>query len=143
MENGSEQPWCTYALHLATPMHSLITDPLLFYLLHLSTASNDATPRCRSFFTLALWMLLVKVAKLLPHYYRYPRDVWFLPMTIIFGYLHGIIKYYALLTLTEVYVLLVIEVIKLIRVRHLGGVARIGVLVQTVANIGPAEWTCW
>jgi hypothetical protein len=51
-------------------------------------------------------MFLVKVTKLLPYYYRYLRDVRFLPMTIIFGYLHGIIKYYALLILTEVYVLL-------------------------------------
>jgi hypothetical protein len=70
-------------------------------------------------------MLLVKAIKLLPHYYRYPRDVWFLLITIIFGYLYGIIKYYALLTLTEVYILLVIKVIKLIRVRPLKKVARI------------------
>jgi hypothetical protein len=86
-------------------------------------------------------MLLIKVIKLLPYYYRYLRDVRFLSITIIFRYLHRIIKYYALLTLTEIYILLVIKVIKLIRVKPLREVAKIKILVQTVANIGPAEWT--
>jgi hypothetical protein len=84
-------------------------------------------------------MLLVKVIKLLSYYYRYLRDVRFLFIIIIFGYLYGIIKYYALLTLIEIYILLVIEIIKLIRVRPFKKVARIGVLIQTVANIGPAK----
>jgi hypothetical protein len=72
-----------------------------------------------------LWMLLAKITKLLPHYYRYPRDICFFPVTLIFGYLRGIIKYYALVTLTEVYVPPVLKTFKLTRARPLGGVDRL------------------
>jgi hypothetical protein len=86
-------------------------------------------------------MLLIKVIKLLLYYYRYLRDVRFLFIIIIFRYLYRIIKYYALLTFTEIYILLIIKVIKLIRVRPLREVAKIKILIQIIANIGPAEWT--
>jgi hypothetical protein len=46
-------------------------------------------------------------------------------MIIIFEYLYRIIKYYALLTFIEVYMLLIIKVIKLIRVKSLKEVAKI------------------
>ncbi|KAI9863715.1 MAG: hypothetical protein M1830_006147 [Pleopsidium flavum] len=49
--------------------------------------------------SLALWLVFTKSVKLLPHFYRYPTDVRFIPVAIIFGYLHGFIKIYALFTL--------------------------------------------
>lgn len=40
-----------------------------------------------------------KVVKLLGLFRRHPRDALFLPVSILFGYLHGFIKLYALCTL--------------------------------------------
>lgn len=48
------------------------------------------------------WLVFTKVVKLVPHLYRYPMDVRFIPIAIVFGYLHGFIKIYALLTLNMV-----------------------------------------
>ncbi|KAF2786381.1 glycosyltransferase family 2 protein [Melanomma pulvis-pyrius CBS 109.77] len=96
-----QQPWATYALHLATPMHSLLSDPLLFYLLCRATDSYDGVKRSHAIFMLVLWMLIAKMAKLFPHFYRRPRDIFLIPVTLTFGYMHGFIKYYALLTIGE------------------------------------------
>ena len=52
--------------------------------------------------SLGVWMFVSKFIKLLGHYVRYPVDVLLLPVSILFGYLHGIIKVYAVLTLNVV-----------------------------------------
>lgn len=51
---------------------------------------------------LGLWMFISKFIKLLGHYIRYPVDVILLPVSILFGYFHGAIKIYAVLTLNVV-----------------------------------------
>ncbi|KAJ9641106.1 hypothetical protein H2199_005774 [Coniosporium tulheliwenetii] len=94
-----QQPWSTYALHLSTPTCSLVTDPLLVYLLVRATASLDNHTRLLCMYALAAWMLTAKFTKLIPHYHRCPGDICYFPVTLIFGYLHGLIKYYALFTL--------------------------------------------
>ena len=43
-----------------------------------------------------------KFIKLLGHYIRYPVDFILLPISIIFGYLHGLIKAKAMLSLNVV-----------------------------------------
>ena len=48
------------------------------------------------------WMLTSKFIKLLGHYIRYPVDFVLLPVSIIFGYLHGLIKAKAMLSLNVV-----------------------------------------
>ncbi|KAF2174622.1 hypothetical protein K469DRAFT_705802 [Zopfia rhizophila CBS 207.26] len=82
-------------------MHSLLTDPLLLYLLYRATDSYDGVTRSWASFLLMLWMLIAKIAKLFPHFYRRPRDIFLIPVTWAFGYMHGFIKYYALLTIGE------------------------------------------
>ncbi|KAH6698998.1 hypothetical protein BKA61DRAFT_423097, partial [Leptodontidium sp. MPI-SDFR-AT-0119] len=94
-----QTPWSLYALLLATLSHSLITDSLLAFLLHYSTSTWDPSHRLLSFCIFALWLLLTKVVKLVPHFVLYPADICFIPVTIFFGYFHGLIKFYALLTL--------------------------------------------
>lgn len=47
-------------------------------------------------------MFVSKFIKLLGHYIRYPVDVLLLPVSILFGYFHGAIKIYAVLTLNVV-----------------------------------------
>ena len=51
---------------------------------------------------LLCWMLMSKFIKLLGHYLRYPVDFLLLPVSIIFGYLHGLIKAKAMLSLNVV-----------------------------------------
>lgn len=47
-------------------------------------------------------MLISKFSKNLGHYVRYPSDIALLPASIIFGWLHGLIKLYAMVTLDVV-----------------------------------------
>ena len=49
-----------------------------------------------------MWMLTTKIVKLLGHFIRYPADLYMLPVSIGFGYLHGGIKIYAMCTLNVV-----------------------------------------
>ncbi|KAH6714528.1 putative polysaccharide synthase Cps1 [Leptodontidium sp. MPI-SDFR-AT-0119] len=76
-----------YALLLVTLSHSLITDPLLAFLLYCSTITWDPSYRLLSFF------------KLVSHFILYSIDICFIPVIILFGYFYGLIKFYALLTL--------------------------------------------
>jgi cellulose synthase/poly-beta-1,6-N-acetylglucosamine synthase-like glycosyltransferase len=96
-----KQPWTVYAVHLQTPMFPFITDPLLFYLLHRATQA-DGPLHYWSLWILGIWTLFSKLLKLIPYYLRYPQDLVFIPVTIVFGYVYGIIKLYALFTLSEV-----------------------------------------
>jgi hypothetical protein len=43
-----------------------------------------------------------KTVKLWGHFFRYPADVVFIPVYIAFGYFHGCIKFWGLLTLNAV-----------------------------------------
>ena len=45
------------------------------------------------------WLLFTKTVKLFPYFYAYPQDLIYLPIQIGFGYVHGLIKLYSLLTL--------------------------------------------
>lgn len=56
----------------------------------------------RAMTSLYLWMFTSKWIKLLGHYIRYPVDVFLLPVSILFGYFHGAIKMYAVMTLNVV-----------------------------------------
>jgi hypothetical protein len=51
---------------------------------------------------MAIWIVFTKFVKLLGHFIRYPSDIILLPISIVFGYFHGFIKLYALLTLNVV-----------------------------------------
>jgi len=42
-----------------------------------------------------------KVVKLVGLFRKNPRDIVYLPVSILFGYFHGLIKLYALFTLKE------------------------------------------
>lgn len=43
-----------------------------------------------------------KVVKLMGLFMRNPIDIMYLPLSIVFGYFHGLIKLYALVTLNMV-----------------------------------------
>jgi len=78
-------------------------DPLIFTLIYRSTESWSPEARfCVRIFA-AIWIFVfAKSIKLMGHWIRYPADLILLPLSILFGYLHGIIKLAGLLTLSEV-----------------------------------------
>lgn len=80
---------------------AFVSDFGLLYLLYKATAFNEVLQRyCMA--AQLLWMLCTKIVKIFPHFWRYPADIKYLPISILFGYFHGFIKYYALFTLNEV-----------------------------------------
>lgn len=90
-------------MHLTTlSPPALIGDALLVYLCYQATASWDPHSRLVVWSIFASWMFVSKFIKLLGHYIRYPIDFLFLPLSILFGYFHGLIKLYAMLTLNVV-----------------------------------------
>jgi hypothetical protein len=47
--------------------------------------------------------VFAKTIKLIPHLLRNPGDVRFVPVSILFGYFHNLIKLYGCITVTEVH----------------------------------------
>ncbi|KAJ5935701.1 hypothetical protein N7466_005248 [Penicillium verhagenii] len=94
------QPWSSYAVHLTTlSPPALLGDLLLVWLCHRGTAPWGEVLHHRAMRMLILWVFTSKFIKLLGHYIRYPVDVFLLPVSMIFGYFHGAIKMYAVMTL--------------------------------------------
>lgn len=50
---------------------------------------------------IANW-IFARTIKLVPHLLRNPGDVRFIPVSILFGYFHNLIKLYGCITVTEV-----------------------------------------
>ncbi|KAF2225660.1 nucleotide-diphospho-sugar transferase [Elsinoe ampelina] len=88
--------YSTYISQFQTP--ALLVDGFLFWLLHRATAEVNANAKSHAFLLFAFWIFLTKIVKLVPHFLKYPQDVVFIPVSILFSYLHGIINVYALLT---------------------------------------------
>ncbi|KAG0050610.1 hypothetical protein BGZ83_004614 [Gryganskiella cystojenkinii] len=49
-----------------------------------------------------VWLMLTRIIKLLPHLFKRPQDIIWVPAFLIFGYYFAIMKVYALFTLHEV-----------------------------------------
>ena len=99
----SRQPWSAYAVHLTTlSPPALLGDLLLVWLCHKATSSWGDVIHDRAMHSLYLWMFTSKWIKLLGHYIRYPVDLLLLPISVLFGYFHGAIKMYAVMTLNVV-----------------------------------------
>ncbi|KAI0108954.1 polysaccharide synthase [Nemania sp. FL0031] len=97
----TQQPWCSYALHLATfTSLAFVVDPLLLLSVWWGSEGWDMDIRRRLFWSQFIFMFAyTKVVKLIGLFRRQPSDVKFLVVSILFGYFHGLIKLYALCTL--------------------------------------------
>ncbi|KAL1958877.1 hypothetical protein VTO42DRAFT_3714 [Malbranchea cinnamomea] len=94
------QPWSTYAVFLTTlSPPALVGDLSLILLCYKGTAAWGEDSQKMAMRALLLWMFVSKFIKLLGHYIRYPADFVLLPVSILFGYFHGLIKLYAACTL--------------------------------------------
>ena len=103
-KNHRQQPWCTYALHIATfTSLAFVIDPLLLFSCWWGTENWETRNRYILLgVEIAFMFGFTKVVKLVGLFRRNPSDIVFLPVSVIFGYFHGLIKLYALFTLKRV-----------------------------------------
>ncbi|RFU27413.1 hypothetical protein B7463_g8916, partial [Scytalidium lignicola] len=95
-----QQPYCTYALHVATfTSLSFVFDPLIIFLCTKATQTWTLVDQQYALIALIIFMCISKFVKLIGLFARDPSDLMFLPVSVIFGYFHGLIKLYALFTL--------------------------------------------
>ncbi len=78
-----------------------VVDFLLLWLWYQSTSSSEKYVKI---WRLAFWIwwLMAENVKLIGLYRRNVWDIFFLPLSIFFGYFHGFIKLYGLMTLYQV-----------------------------------------
>ncbi|KAF7957814.1 hypothetical protein EAE96_003384 [Botrytis aclada] len=94
-------PWTSYAMFVSGLLSiSIIYDPLLFLTLFKSeyyTEDNHAG-------AYLLWALLLsRMIKPWPYYMRNKHEIWWaVPIELLFGYFHGIIRLNALLTCRDI-----------------------------------------
>ena len=78
-------------------------DVLVLYTWYQASEAWPQQHRHILFAALLSWTFLFsKTVKLWGHFLRYPVDILFLPVYILFGYFHGAIKAYGMLTLNAV-----------------------------------------
>ena len=103
LKNTRNQPWSAYAVHMTTISHwALVWDVWLVYLCHKTVENCDEDTRLWAMGVILGWMFISKFIKVIGHYIRYPVDFLLLPVSILFGYFHGLIKAYAILTVKVV-----------------------------------------
>ncbi|KMP10213.1 hypothetical protein CIRG_09894 [Coccidioides immitis RMSCC 2394] len=91
--------YSTYAVFLTTlSPPAFLVESALIWLCHRAT-ENDPVAHRWSLQLLLLWMFLAKVIKFLGYFRRNPSDIALIPISILFGYFHGILKVYAACTL--------------------------------------------
>ncbi|KAI9819993.1 MAG: hypothetical protein M1827_006564 [Pycnora praestabilis] len=96
------QPWSLYAIYFRTfTPPAAVMDGTLAYLLYKAIQSNASVETTTIMMVFALWVVFSKTIKLLPHLYRYPLDVRFIPGQVLFAYLHGIVEIYAAVTFNK------------------------------------------
>ncbi|KAK0631257.1 nucleotide-diphospho-sugar transferase [Immersiella caudata] len=88
------QPYTVYSVFLTSFTNfALITDSLLIHLLRSSECFGT-----RGLVYLIGWIIVTKMVKVFPYYWKYPRDVWMFPGYLAFAYAHSFIKFWAMLT---------------------------------------------
>ncbi|USW53409.1 Putative nucleotide-diphospho-sugar transferase [Septoria linicola] len=97
------QPWSTYTvLQTTITAWALPYDILIFASWYHASKDWSSDERTYLFTFLILWTYgFSKTVKLWGHFFRYPVDVIYLPLYIAFGYFHGCIKAYGMLTLSQ------------------------------------------
>ena len=97
------QPYSAYAVHLTTlSPPAILGDAALICLLWTSVQAWPETQKQLAMYSLLVWMFVSKFIKNVGHYARYPSDIALLPVSIVFGWFHGLIKLYAMFTLNVV-----------------------------------------
>ena len=98
-----QQRWCTYALHIATfTSLAFVFDPLIVFAVY--KWAQGAIPGYEWYAVGAqlAFLAVTKAVKLMGLFIRSPTDLIYLPVSILFGYFHGLIKLWALFSLRTV-----------------------------------------
>jgi hypothetical protein len=105
-------PWSLYAVFQTTVTQwALPYDGVLFLFFYFALCEAGYYDQPRPEQTgqrSLLWALFCghyafsKTIKLVPHLLRNPGDVRFVPVSVLFGYFHNLIKAYGCITVTEV-----------------------------------------
>ncbi|ORY14153.1 polysaccharide synthase Cps1p [Clohesyomyces aquaticus] len=97
-------PWSLYAVFQTTiTQWAFPIDCVLFACCYLALSEVD----CVHWPHTLLWAVFIghcifsKTIKLMPHLLRNPGDVRFVPLSVLFGYFHNLIKLYGCITVTE------------------------------------------
>lgn len=77
-------------------------DAWLWFCLWMGTQDWPVEQVRPAFYAFAAWMIFSKFIKLVTHFVRYPSDVLLWPVSVLFGWFHGAIKFYAFMTLSVV-----------------------------------------
>lgn len=100
---GSVTPWTTYAVFQTTLTAWAFTDLVIFFLAYKATDGLPSDTRRSILVSLGVWIFVIaKTIKLYGHWIRYPGDLLWLPISILFGHVHGFIKLAGLMTLSAV-----------------------------------------
>lgn len=110
-------PWSLYAVFQTTlTQWAFLLDCLLFASVYFALSEagyydeveDDKQANAEQWQRSLLWALFIahwvfaKTIKLVPHLLRNPGDVRFIPVSVLFGYFHNLIKLYGCITVTEV-----------------------------------------
>ncbi|OCT45051.1 capsule polysaccharide synthase Cps1 [Cladophialophora carrionii] len=92
------QPWSVYALMISQMVNfALFYDGAMVWTLTRTGFYSGSVLKA-----LCVWVLASKLPKLLPYFWRHPRDLIYLPTYYLFAYFHSLIKLWALLTFWDV-----------------------------------------
>ncbi|KAI0783727.1 nucleotide-diphospho-sugar transferase [Abortiporus biennis] len=103
----SRHPYVAYTMvdKLINPFTLLLGPVFVAWIVYKTTIPLDDggyhLPWWNVVVSYAIWLLVTRTAKLLPHFWNRPQDVVYIPAFILFGYYFAIMKIYALLTLHE------------------------------------------
>ncbi|KAI0468898.1 putative polysaccharide synthase Cps1 [Xylaria cf. heliscus] len=92
--------WGLYYIYIGqfqTP--AILVDGLMFWLLSSSLTNASSCITYRAYVSLGVWIFFTKIVKLIPHFWDHPSDIKFIPLSILFSYLHGALNLYAACTL--------------------------------------------
>lgn len=86
---------------------TLLSGPLLVAVFSSQQArnageTNTPLPGWNIAISYITWLLLTRAIKLLPHFFKRPRDIIWVPAWLVFNYYFAVMKLYALFTLHEV-----------------------------------------
>lgn len=81
---------------------AIVGDALLWLFLYWGIQDWPTDSARVAIWSFLAWMTFSKFIKLVTHFVRYPIDIFLWPVSILFGWFHGLIKYYALMTLSVV-----------------------------------------
>jgi hypothetical protein len=93
------QPWSVYGVYLAGLTNfAVVVDGLLLVLLCGTPWGGRPAP----LLALVAWILLTKLVKLAPYFWRRPRDLVFFPGYVLFAYFHSFLKLWSLITFWDI-----------------------------------------